>query len=147
MVRLSLPVTSIDALVNAQVSLNFFEIVYASLLSIVVGLLSAFIYNKKLLYRVARSLKVTQHYGDDDVWSFVTNSDDVEWLFVRDHKVGLVYFGWLSVFSESDEKRELLLEDVDVYNNSDGKKLYHTDSLYICRGDDDLTLEVPKRKE
>jgi hypothetical protein len=146
-INISLSVTSIDALVNERVSLNFFEIVYASLLAMFLGLLSGIFYNKKILFRIARSLHITQHYGDDDVWSFVTNSDDVEWLFVRDHKVGLVYYGSLSVFSESDEKRELLLEDVDVFNNANGKKLYHTDSLYICRGDDELTLEIPKQKK
>ena len=140
-----LAVTSIDALVNEKASLNFFEILYASMISMVVGLVSAVLYNKKTVFRVARSLNITSHYGDDDVWSYVTNSDDVEWLFVRDHRVGLVYYGRLSVFSESDEKRELLLEDVDVYSNADGTRLYHTDSLYICRKDDELTLEVPKQ--
>ena len=140
-----LSVTSIQALVNENVSLNFFEILYASLVSVAVGLVSGVAYNKKTLFKAARFFGVTGHYGDDDVWSYVTNSDDVEWLFVRDHRIGLVYFGRLSVFSESDEKRELLLDDVDVYSNADGKKLYHTDSLYICREDNELTLEVPRQ--
>ncbi len=142
---LSLQVTSIDAHVNAAVSLNFFEIIYASIVSMLLGLAAGILYNKKLLFKAARALNITRHYGDDDVWSYVTNSDDVEWLFVRDHRIGLVYFGRLSVFSESDEKRELLLEDVNVYSNADGKKLYHTDSLYISREDNELTLEIPKQ--
>ena len=120
-ISISLSITSIDALVSEEVSLNFFEIVYASILSMLVGLVSGVFYNRKIPFRIARWLHITQHYGDDDVWSYVTNSDDVEWLFVRDHKVGLVYYGSLSVFSESDEKRELLLEDVDVYDNADGR--------------------------
>ncbi len=141
-----LSVTSIDALVNDKVSLNFFEIFYASLIAVLVGLASGMLYNKKVVFRIARSLRITQHYGDDDVWSYVTNSDDVEWLFVRDHPRELVYFGRLAVFSESDEKRELLLEDVDVYSNADGRKLYHTDSLYLCREDNELTLEIPEQR-
>ncbi|HUI70006.1 MAG TPA: DUF6338 family protein [Spirochaetia bacterium] len=144
---LDLTVTSIAALINTGVSLNFFEILYASLLGMVVGLVAAVLYNRKVLFKVAEALKLTAHYGDDDVWSYVTNSDDVQWLLVRDHKVGLVYFGYVSVFSDSDEKRELLLEDVDVYSNKTGAKLYHTESLYICREDNELTLEIPKQGE
>lgn len=141
----ALAVTSIDALTNTNASLNFFEIIYASLIAIVVGVITGVFYNKKTLFKIARWLNLSTHYGDDDVWSYLTNSDDVEWLFARDHKVGLVYYGRLSVYSDSDEKRELLLEDVDVYNNADGAHRYHTDSLYICRDDNELTLEVPKQ--
>ena len=92
-------------------------------------------------------LRLTAEYEDDDVWSYVTNSDDAEWLFVRDHRVGLVYFGRLSVFSDSDEKRELLLEDVDVCRNADGAWRYHTDSLYLCREDKSLHLKSPNGPE
>jgi hypothetical protein len=143
---LQLSLSSIDALVNAQVSLDFFEIIYSSLIAMTVGLASGVLYNRKILFRIARSLKITKNYGDDDVWSYVMNSDDVEWLFVRDHIKELIYFGRIALFSESDEKRELLLEDVDVYSNADGMKLYHTDSLYLCRADNELTLEIPNQR-
>ncbi len=140
-----LSVTSIDALTSDRVAINFFEVLYSALTALAFGLVSGILYNKKTLFRLARALHITSHYGDDDVWSYLMNSDDVEWLFVRDHRVGLVYYGRVAVFSESDEKRELLLEDVDVFNNADGAKVYHTYSMYICRGDNELTLEVPKQ--
>jgi hypothetical protein len=143
----ALSVTSIDALLNEKVLLNYFEIVYASLLAMLIGVLAGVVYNKKVVFRVARTLRITDHYGDDDVWSYVMNSDDVEWLFVRDHRVGLVYYGSPVVFSESDEKREILLDDVDVYSNADGKKLYHIDSLYVSRQDSELTLEIPRQRK
>jgi len=141
---LSLTVTSIDALVNQQVSLNFFEIIYASLVAILVGIFAGFLYNKKTLFKVARAVGISNHYGDDDVWSYLMNSDDIEWIFVRDNRVDVVYYGRLTVFSESDEKRELLLENVDVYSNTDGRKMYHSDSLYISRKDNELTIEVSR---
>jgi hypothetical protein len=143
----ALSVTSIDALLNEKVLLNYFEIVYASVLAMLLGVLAGVAYNKKVVFRVARAFRITNHYGDDDVWSYVMNSDDVEWLFVRDHEVGLVYYGSPVVFSESDEKREILLDDVDVYSNADGKKLYHIDSLYISRKDNELTLEIPRQRK
>jgi hypothetical protein len=144
--NLVLTVKSLDAMTQ-QTAIDYLEIGYATILSIIVGLVSGIFYNRKIVFKVARFFRITKHYGDDDVWSYVMNSDDVKWLFVRDHKVGLVYYGALSVFSESDDKRELLLDDVDVFSNADGKKLYHIDSLYICRDDNELTLEVPNQKE
>ena len=41
----------------------------------------------------------------------------------------------LFAFLLRQRKAELLLEDVDVYDNADGRVRYHTDSLYICRED------------
>jgi hypothetical protein len=69
------------------------------------------------------------------------NSDAIDWVIVRDHKVDLVYYAKISLFSDSGEKRELTLEDVEVYDTS-WKLQYHTEKLYICRDDFDLSIEL-----
>ncbi len=62
---------------------------------------------------------------------------------MRDHKLDLVYFGWIEVFSDSEKERELLLRDVKVYSNTTGEHLYDASVIYIARDRYDLTLEVP----
>lgn len=99
--------------------------------------------NKKLIYRIARKIRITTHYGDDDVWTFINNSPDTSWIFVRDHRLELVYYGLIEQYSDPGEDRELLLSDVSVYTNDTGEELYKVDKLYICRDSNELTIEIP----
>jgi hypothetical protein len=99
-----------------------------------------------MINRIGQVIRATNRAGDEDVWHFFHNSStepwSSEWIIVRDHKVGLQYFGAVSHWSESGEDRELLLMQVSVFRNSDGTKLYDCDHMYICRNKDDLTMEI-----
>lgn len=140
-------VTSFQAIQAQNISICFAEVVYATIISIILGILAAWISNKKYISKFARKFGITKHYGDEDVWSYLHNSDYSGWIFVRDHKQDLIYYGYVLLFSDSDEKRELLLSEVDVYNNETGEKLYSTDKIYICRDDFDLSIELVENKE
>ncbi len=116
----------------------------------VVGLCLAYAlaygYRFNLVNRAGQILRATNRAGDEDVWHFFHNATreawSSEWIVVRDHKVGLQYFGAVSHWSESGEDRELLLMQVSVFRNTDGVKLYDCDHMYICRNKDDLTVEI-----
>jgi hypothetical protein len=132
-----------NAILNKNLSVNYSEVFFALLISPVIGALLAAAYNKKILNKLAKKLNITKKYGEEDVWSFIHNSEQVEWVFVRDHKLDLLYFGYIYLFSDIGEKRELLLQSVDVFDNESGDKLYSTNQLYICRDDSDLSIEIP----
>lgn len=119
------------------------EVLWLIIIGICVGLIASIFETKKILYRIVRKLNISTHYGDDDVWTFVCNSPDIEWIYVRDHKYGLVYFGKLEQYSDPGEERELLLSEVSVYTNTEGKFCYETPKLYISRNADELTIENP----
>lgn len=109
------------------------------------AMLASFIHNRRLLNRLGGKLGVSRRIGDEDLWE-VLLTDDVtnEWLFVRDHKLNLVYFAHPALYSESQMQRELVLTDVSVYNNLDtSTPLYETKILYLSRQSDELTIEVP----
>ncbi len=54
----------------------------------------------------------------------------------------IVYSGWVSVFSETDRLRELVLKDSEVYD-FDGNFLYQIPYVYLSRKPDDMHLEFP----
>jgi hypothetical protein len=112
-----------------------------------IGVLLAFfasaLYTNMTINRIGRFLKVTRRFGDEDVWNYFNNIREVNWVFVRDHKLDLIYFGWISVCSDSEKARELLMRDVRVYSNSTNDFLYEVSLLYISREPFDLTIEVP----
>ena len=108
------------------------------------GIVAAAIANRKLLHRwIARPLG-TQRYGDDDVWTFLMDSKDLglEWIVLRDHRFGLAYKGWIQLYSDSGMSRELLLNDVEVFDNASGARLYDVARLYVSRDQHEISVEI-----
>ncbi|MSR89025.1 MAG: hypothetical protein EXS67_05175 [Candidatus Margulisbacteria bacterium] len=125
------------------------QILLPSLISIPLGYILAFIDNKYWINKIGARLKITKRYGDNDIWSYFHNklNPTTEWLIIRDHKLNIFYFGWISLFSESDKNRELLILDAEVYDNISGSFLYKRKSIYLCRDKFDLTIETPPSGE
>jgi hypothetical protein len=70
-------VTILDTLVNENInkifSINYLDILFSTITSIFIGVISAFFYNNKIIFKFFRLIKVTNHFGDDDVWSYINN--------------------------------------------------------------------------
>lgn len=133
------------AILDEKVAIAWSEIIIASLLGVPIAFFASAIHTYKLVNRIGRLIWVTRRFGDEDVWDYFNNLPDIpeyEWVFVRDHKTGLVYFGWIYAYSDSEKDRELLMCDVDVYTNDKGEFLYKTGMLYLCRDRYDLTIEM-----
>ena len=107
-----------------------------------VGMVAAAVSNRKLLYRwIARPLGI-QRYGDEDVWTYLLNSKELQWIFLRDYRCGLVYKGWIELYSDSGTSRELVLREVEVFDNSSGTRLYEVPRLYVSRDQHDVSVEI-----
>jgi hypothetical protein len=62
---------------------------------------------------------------------------------VRDHGHALAYYGFARYYSDSDKERELVLEEVDVYNNDTGEKLYEMKAVYLSLNKGDVSVQIP----
>lgn len=122
-------------------SVSYTEIIWATLLAIPMSFVLALAQNKKWLNRVAKRMKVTQKMGDIDLWNFVLESPETEWIVVRDIKYNLAYQGRIQGFSGTFNENELFLRDVLVLQNDTGENLYEVDALYLSRDPKDLTIE------
>ena len=134
-----------QALLNKNSSIPWHEIGFSILIGIMTAGLAAYIATHKLINKLGRTLGLTNRFGDEDVWNFFHNSDELNdnWVFVRDHKLNLTYYGFIAAYSDSEKERELILKDVDVYSNSTSEILYSTSSIYLSRDKYDLTIEIP----
>lgn len=136
-------VTSFQAFFDDKIPVSWPEVLIASAIAIPLAFTASALYTYKTLNRIGRFVGVTKRYGDEDVWNYFHNIDEVQWVFVRDHKLDLIYFGWILVYSDSEKERELLLRDVRVYSNSTNDLLYEVSLMYVSRERFDLTIEVP----
>ena len=124
------------------------HITLACVISVIIVFIETFMSYYSVLNHIARFTRCTNRFGDMDLWQFF-NSDIISqnqdgWLYVRDHKQKLAYYGSITHYSDSDAERELILYDVTVYDNETGEKLYDVKHLYLSRNKDDLTIEIPK---
>lgn len=138
------------AVLDENAAIVWREIIIASLLGIPVAFIASAIHTYKLLNWVGRRISVTRRFGDEDVWDYFHNLSDIpeyEWVIVRDHKVNLLYFGWIQAYSDSYKERELLMGDVSVCDNDSGEPIYEVERLYVCRNKYDITIEIPKTQD
>lgn len=136
--------TPLAALFDIDIQISWWEIGGASIFGVLVAFPAAYIYNNRFWNKIGQMLHVTKKFGDEDIWTlFLELPASAEWVFVRDYKEKLTYYGWLKAYSESEQERELIIMEATVYNDN-SEFLYETDALYLARKRDDLSIEIPK---
>ena len=141
--KTNLNLSFLEVITKKDVPLNFKEIVYVTGVSVLVGFIFTYLINYKVLHTIANKLKATNKFGDIDVWSFIMNIEEVEWVIIRDRENDLMYEGWIAAFSDSTEKDELFLRDVRVFKNSTAEELFKIPGLYLPRMRENSIIEFP----
>ncbi|MEM6526619.1 MAG: hypothetical protein AAF693_22695 [Bacteroidota bacterium] len=121
----------IESLTNKDSSLSFNEIFISSILGIPVGFLFAYLVNSKILLYMAAKLKLSNKLDDLGVWNQACEWGQNQWIVIRELDSDLLYRGWLRSFSDGLEGKEMLLQNVEVYRNSDSEHLYQVPGLYV----------------
>jgi hypothetical protein len=134
----------VQMLTDKDAQFEFDQIVFVAVLAIPIGLFLSFLINHNVLFRLSRWLGITRKHGRIDVWSFIMNSKEPQWIVVRDTQNDILYDGWVAAFSDGTERDELLICDVKVYVNSSGEYMYDTPGLYLPTRRENLTIEFPR---
>lgn len=136
-------VSMFQALTNADVAVNIWEVALVTGLAIILSIAMSFALNRYWFHDIARALSITPRFGQPNVWSFALNAKEVKWATVRDLRNNLMFQGYIRAFSDVEDPAELLLTQVSVYNEQTGKLVYTADHMYIARDRSDLTVEFP----
>jgi len=107
--------------------------------------LAAYIYNWKLVNKIGIRIRASKRDGFEEVWLCLHDRDDWEWAIVRDHREKLVYYGKVERYSSSPGLRELIMKDVEVYNEEDGRHLGDMEEFYLARQPDEISIEIVRR--
>lgn len=121
----------------------FEAVVSASVAAVFVGLIATGIDHYKLVNWVGKKLRISNKYGDENLYSHFLNGKNITEVYFRDKTKNLVYHGEVDSFSETNDFKELVLTNVSVYSYEDSEFYYKIDKLYIARYKDDITMEVP----
>jgi len=139
----NLNLTIWDSIMNGKSEFKTTELLSAYIVAIPFGLFIGYLTQHKSLNKILQFLKLTTRFGDGDVWSHFLNMEEVEWLIVRDKQSNLAYFGSVRSYSEANDKREILLEEVDVYTSDTWEKLYTSKAVFLELNDKQFSIELP----
>lgn len=137
-------VNFLNSLIDKNATIHIKEVIIATVLAILLAFLVSAAINYKILHRIAKKLKITKKFGQLDVWSYVFDSPDIDWIIVRDSKNDLMYQGWVEAFSDTYDNNELFIREVTVYRNSTSEELYIMEGIYITKDQNNLILEFPR---
>lgn len=134
------------SLLNSDQAIRWNEVGFATFYALLLASLGSYAHTYSMHMRLFRWIKATKRSGDEDQWEYLLNSEDTEWVYVRDHRYGLVYFGEVRGYSDSETRRELILVEVQVFDDTvkeGDRKLYEVPLLYICRDYNEISIEYP----
>lgn len=141
--------TFFSTLLISKGELNVYEIIWSSIIALIISTLISIIINKKLFYRLAIKLNLTDKFGNDDVWetthNITPNKNCVHWVVIRNIESNLIYEGQILLYSDSDTKREITLEFVRIYRDNAGevKLIEEKDLVYLDLSTvNNLTIEI-----
>ena len=139
--------TVFKALADDKISLDWIEITCASLLGILLAIIASYLHKYSAVTWVFRKIGATNRVTDEDIWElFHSGKSSTEWLYVRDHIYHLIYYGYIAKWSDSEKDREIIMENVSVYDD-ESTFLYETPLLYVCRNKFGITIELPRQVE
>ena len=138
-----LPALHVWSIAKSQnLSIDLWEVDYATLAAPVVAGIATLINNNKLLNRFFRLIHVSHKYGDENLFSHYLNKRDVQWVYVRDPSTCQTYEGKILQWSETDHLQEIVLGDVTVYNYETCDRLYDLPSMYLAKPAGTFVIET-----
>lgn len=129
--------------------INYEEVFFGSIISILVGYLAALGDNKKWINKLALKFKISQKYGDENLYTrWLDDLDNSNpWVYIRDVEYCVIYSGRVSYYSETIDFREIGLSDVTVFDSNNTALNYEVPELYLCLPKDKIRIEKAIRIE
>lgn len=121
------------ATLSASRGIDTGQIAFATIVSVIVGLIIANLQLHSQPHRLLQFLRITKRTNEVDIWELTLNSPDIDsWVTVRDKETEKIYQGWISSYSDGGDERELLLVDVKVFVKQDNSPdLIEVDSIPV----------------
>jgi hypothetical protein len=118
------------------------EVAWATALAPLVAIAASLINNHKVLNRIAQWARVSNKFGDENLFSYYLNARTLQWVYIRDPNVNQTYKGSVVSWSETDHIQEIVLADVTVYEYESSTELYSLPTLYLARPTGSFVIEA-----
>ena len=112
---------------------KLWEIGLAAIFALPLSFLASWIIYNKIFNKSAQRIGVTSKFGDENLYTYYLNAQEINWVYIRDREAGLTYEGEVVSFSENTQIQEIVIANVSVYRYEDSTFLYSVPSAYISK--------------
>lgn len=133
--------------INGSKKIPYWEVLKACGMGIVISALATAITFYKILNKSSQILKLSNKYGDENLYSYFLNAKEIEFVYVRHIKNDLTYHGYVKSFSENDLISELVMSSVSVYRYTTSELLYEIDQIYLSFNKSEIIIEKANLKQ
>ena len=132
----------IKSLTEKNANIDVKEVIFTTFFGAFIGLAFSFSINRNYFFRFSRKLGLSNKIGEIGVWSHLFQFGESHYVVIRDIEADLMFKGWIALNSdETDNREEIFLRDVSVFQNSSGKHYYSTPALYFSRKKEHLIID------
>ena len=132
-----------NSIENSKI-IPFDEVLYSSLFGVIVGAIGTKFETSKILNTFGKKLKITNKYGQENLFSYFLNNDETIYIYLRDYKNNRTYFGYIKSFCETENTNEILMGDVTLYTCDTSELMYEIDEVYLSYEKTELFIEKAK---
>ncbi|MCJ7812471.1 hypothetical protein MUP95_04030, partial [bacterium] len=141
-------ITFWDSLFDSKIPVSLNEVLYACIFGILLAFIFSVSIQNKWLNKFAKKIKISNKYGDEDLYMYFLNAKEIDWVWIRDEQNKYTYEGQVNTYSENEQNRELVLINVKVYPYDSKNSLYEVPILYLSFPKDvTFSIEVPNYDE
>lgn len=129
--------------------LNPFDAGFIIVITILLVLLISICERFDLISRIFQFLNLTKQFSSDTVWHYLMNHRSFEtrpFIYVRDFDNGLVYSGRILAYSNTSKVPELLMDNVDVYDDN-GLHIQRAYQYYLKLCTTSIQIEIVNMQE
>jgi hypothetical protein len=121
------------------------DVLFASLWALSLSVAWSWLANRNIFFLLMRKLRVTRKFGNESLWEYwLTRADATsEYVNCRDSETKLTFAGFVRAYAGTAEHRELVLEQVRVFDSESDDFFYETPRVYLCRKSGAIQLEFP----
>lgn len=133
--------------ITQESPIDYGEIAYAIISGIIIAIIFGKMDSLNTINKLAFDLGFTKKLNDQSIYNQYLLNDKLTWIYVRDIDKKLTYLGAIALFSDKENNKEIVLNDVTVYSFPDSIELYKVQSVYLNFGNDNIIIEEAKLEE
>ena len=123
----------------------YLEIMLSSITALIIAGIATYANNKKTINNISYRLQISNKYGEDSLFYYFLEHKEITEVHILEPTLNLIYDGHVKYYSEDDQVKEIVLENVDSYNYQTSEKIDSFKYVYLSKArNENLIIEIPK---
>lgn len=131
-------------LITKDTPIDYVEVLGAVFAGIIIAGIFGKMDSSNTINKIAVEFGLTKKLNDQSIYRQYLINENLTWVYVRDINNRLTYLGAVALFSDKENDKEIVLNEVTVYSFPESVELYRLQSVYLNFGSENIIIEEAK---